>query len=67
MYSDLVVVLLLLFIYNCGCIITDKQQQQNETVTTTAIRTKRLSNLCRLIFVLLLFWLLLCNFDVVQL
>ena len=43
-------ILLLLFICNCGCTITDKQQQQNETVTTKAIRTKRLKNLCRLIF-----------------
>ena len=48
---------LLLFNCNCGCTIAD-QQQKNETVSTTAIRTKRLSNLCRLIFVLLL---LLCN------
>ena len=53
-------ILSLLFICNCGCTITDKQQQHNERVTTTAIRTKRLSNLCRLIFVLLL---LLCNFE----
>ena len=63
--------LLLLFMCNWGYAITDKQQ--NEKVTTTAIRTRRLSNLCRLVFVLLLFLLLLyllmllLNFVVVQL
>ena len=46
-----------MFVCNCGCTITD-EQQQNYTVTTT-IRTKRLSNLCRLIFLLLL--LFICN------
>ena len=69
------ILLMLLFICNCGCTITDEQQheQQNYTVTTTTIRTKRLSNLCRLIFFLLLLllllllflFLLLCNFVVV--
>ena len=60
--------LLLLFcICNWGSATTDEQGQQNYTVTTQIIRTKRVNNLCRLIFLLLLLFLLLCNFLVVHL
>ena len=55
-----------MYICNCGSTPTDEQEQEQQiyTVTTRIIRTKRLNNLCRFIFllILLLLLLLLCNF-----